>query len=198
MRTSKKIQSVATNNILILFLVLTTVILYSCSHSNVQDTSDWKTYTNQKHGYTLLYPPDLTVTYPVKGYVGSVRFMRDSKICLAVVVGSKSPNARVTYEGKRLLLSSLNLKERIVLALRQVCNPAVNHKYSDDIELTKWNDIKIGRVKGMQAYASDDACFSKYLPTSLLIRNKRSYLFNSYRASENEYNKILSTVRFVE
>ena len=100
MRTSRKIQLVATNNVLILCLVLTTVILYSCSHSTVQNTSGWKTYTNQKHGYTLLHPPDVTVTYPVKGYSGSVRFMRDSKICFAVVVGSKSPNARVTYEGK--------------------------------------------------------------------------------------------------
>jgi hypothetical protein len=198
MRTSRKIQLLATNNVLILFLVLTSFILYSCSHSNVQDTTDWKTYTNQKHEYSLLYPPDVTVTYPVKGYSGSVRFMRGSKICFAVVVGSKSPNARVTYEGKMLLLSSLNLKERIILALRQVCNPAINHKYADDIALIKWNDIKIGRVKGMQAYASDDACFSKYLPASLLIRNNRSYLFNSYLGSADEYNKILSTVKFIE
>jgi hypothetical protein len=177
---------------------LTTVFLYSCSYATVQDTSDWKTYTNQKHGYTLLYPPDVTVTYPVKGYSGSVRFMRDSKICFAVVVGSKSPNAQVRYEGKMLLLSSLNLKERIILALRQARNPPANHKYSGDKKKIKWKDITIGRVKGMQASASDDACFSKYLPASLLIRNNRGYLLNSHLGSENEYNKILSTVRFID
>jgi hypothetical protein len=198
MRTSRKIQFVATNNVLILVLVLTSVILYSCSHATVLDTSDWNTYTNQKHGYTLLYPPDLAVTYPMKGYVGSVRFMRGSKICFAVVVGSKSPNAQVRYEGKMLLLSSLNLKERIILALRKICNPPANHKYSDDKKKIKWNDIAIGRVKGMQARASDDACFSKYLPASLLIRNNRGYLFNTNLGSENEYNRILSTVRFIE
>jgi hypothetical protein len=198
MRTSRKIQFVAINNVLILVLVLITIVLYSCSHSNAQNTSDWKTYTNQKHGYKLLYPPDLTVKYPVKGYSGSVRFMRDSKICFSVVIGSKSPNARVTYEGKMVLLSSLSLKERIILALRQVCYPPANHKYSKDKKKIKWNDITIGKVKGMQAYASDDACISKYLPASLLIRNNRSYLFNTHLGSENEYNRILSTVRFIE
>ena len=97
-----------------------------------------------------------------------------------------------------LLLSSLNLKERIILALRQVCYPPADHKYSDDKKKITWKDITIGKVKGMQAYASDDACISKYLPASLLIRNNRSYLFNTHLGSENEYNKILSTVRFIE
>jgi len=124
--------------------------------------------------------------------------MRNSKICFAVVVGSKSPNTQVRYEGKMLLLSSLTLKERIILALRQICNPPANHRYSDDKKKIKWNDITIGRVKGMQAYASGDACFSNYLPASLLIKNNRGYLFNSHLGSENEYNTILSTVRFIE
>lgn len=197
-RRVKKTYCVPPYTLVIFFVSVAASILGSCRHTPVQHTAGWKTYTNEKYGYRLLYPPDVRVTYPVQGYAGSVRFMRDSKMCFAVVVGSKNPNARVSFQGKTLLLSSLNLQERIIVALRQVCPPGAGHNYSDDIALIEWNDIKIGRTKGMQAYHSSDPCLSKYLPASVFIINNRSYRFNAHLGSKNEYNRILSTVAFIE
>jgi len=91
MRTKKEIQSVEMFNLLILLLMVTILIFYS--RSAAQDTSDWKTYTNEEYGYEVKYPPDLTIKYPAGGDLVVVHFKRDSKICFVINVGRINTDA---------------------------------------------------------------------------------------------------------
>ena len=198
MKAFKQFQLVA-----ISFLTLITFSLYTCQHSPTTDsidTTDWKIYTDREHGFELMYPPDLTIRYPIKGYLGSVRFVRDSRICFAVITNSISPKAKVTYKGAMRLLSSLTLEDYFIIALRQQCfsDDGHNHSDSETMKLLKWKEMSIGGTEGVQAYDSDDECLKERLPKSLVIRNNVRYWFQIFHGSPSEYNKVLSTFRFIK
>lgn len=184
-------------------LALITFSFFSCQHSPTTEdinTSDWKTYTNREYGFELMYPPDLTIQYPIKTYLGSVRFVRDSSVCFAVITNAISPKMKVEYKGERRLLSSLKLKDYFILALRKLCFSDNGQSYSDSkiMKLLKWREVGIGGTKGMQAFASDDECLNAYLPKSLVIRNNIRYWFQVFHGSSREFNKMISSFKFIE
>ena len=195
MKVFMNFRSASTVNPLILFLVIAAFIPYR--YLEAQDSSNWKTFTNEKYNYELKHPADFTIRYPEKGNTGLVHFMRGSKSCFSITVNPIPTNAMVVYGGKTRLSSTLSLKEQIVFGLNEICR---DKRLADSkvMEMIRWEPIKIGGFYGMQAYASDDECINKVLPVSLLIRNNIRYGFNIKRGSASEYNKILSTFRFIK
>jgi len=192
MRTKKEIQSVEMFNLLILLLMVTILIFYS--RSAAQDTSDWKTYTNEEYGYEVKYPPDLTIKYPAGGDLG------DSKICFGISVGKIFPKSSLMYKNKMRLLSSLSLKDIIVSGMWQVCSDIRDNKISDTevMEMIKWKSIVIGGIEGIQAHSSDNECINKGLPKSVVKRNNMHYYFPIFYGSRTEYDKMLSSFKFIK
>ena len=86
------------------------------------------------------------------------------------------------------------------MTLRKLCFSTEGHSYLDSeiMKLLKLKEISIGGTEGVQAYASDDECLNEYLPKSLVIRNNIRYWFQVFHGSSIEFNKMISSFRFIK
>ncbi|MBC8229038.1 hypothetical protein H8E77_05775 [bacterium] len=161
-------------------------------YSKMQNVN-WNTYINNEYGYEIESSTDLMIKHPYGK--GDIRFIRKgpsvtsagSSTCCSIVVSELSGSVVIDRQPRPI--ASLDLKELIMLNLRQRCKEA-------DLETIVWTPIEIGGIEGLQASSSSDESLNKYLPWSSVVKNDLLYHIKFIKGSVSEYNQILSTFRF--
>ena len=196
MKTRKKVTSVLSS----ISLTLLAAFFFLYSHSEAQDTSNWKTYTNKEFGYELKYPPDLTIKYLDSISRDSVLFVRNSRVCLKILIAPIVTNGSVMYKNEWRSQKTFSLKDHIVSGMWAFCSDIRDGKISHErvIELIKWKPITIDGFDGIQADSSENKCINKRLPISIFIIGNTRHWFGVFDGSASEYNKILSTFKFIK
>ena len=150
-------------------------------------TADWAVYRNDKFGYEMRYPSNLIVSHPYGEQ--NPRFMKEGQIHYAVSVTEMWGS--VMYQGEERLISSLSLKDQLLLSFKQRCK-------TSNLNTISWKVIEIDGIGGIQASYSHDECINKYLPTGCIRRNDRLFcvVVGVNAGSSEIYTHIISTIKF--
>ncbi|MFH1392099.1 MAG: hypothetical protein ABIG90_00240 [bacterium] len=191
-----KSKSITTIIFSIIGIVFIAIAVYGAvvkkQESDSEKYKDWTPYQDTKYGYEVKCPKGLKPEQPYgEGIVQFVKFLKAKTEVYYSVVVSDLSSGLVLVDGKMRTVASLDLKEQIVLNLKQRCKKA-------DLESIVWMPMKIGEIEALQASSSTDECFSKYLPWTSVIKNNLIYHIKFIRGSKEEYDRLLSSFRLIE
>ncbi|PIR79737.1 MAG: hypothetical protein COU25_03810 [Candidatus Levybacteria bacterium CG10_big_fil_rev_8_21_14_0_10_35_13] len=150
-------------------------LLSSFKFTNYADeTANWKTYTNEKYGFTLKYPPEWSI---------------DDKKLNIINLGPLSTKNHIgetipEYVSSYIVLSLFNSTQNTDLKTFKNLNPAVN---------PIWKEIMIDEINGLDV--QHKGCVSGSCREILFQKDNTIYNF-SEQNNLKELNQILSTLMF--
>jgi len=138
------------------------------------ETANWKTYTNEKYGFTLKYPPEWSI---------------DDKKLNIINLGPLSTKNHIgetipEYVSSYIVLSLFNSTQNTDLKTFKNLNPAVN---------PIWKEIMIDEINGLDV--QHKGCVSGSCREILFQKDNTIYNF-SEQNNLKELNQILSTLMF--
>ena len=156
------------------------------SNTLAANKEGWKIYKNEKHRYEMQLPPDLDLVMPYGEDIVHIKGDSKGDSVFYVIIVTDVPPIDETQKP----ISVINLlKDIISFGLELRCRNV-------NLETLDWTTVEIGGLEGIEIIRSEDACLKKYLPWAAVKRDNEIYHFQRLRGSEDEFNKIIATVKF--